>query len=158
MQPKVFPRHIGYSSQDLCKIKFGATAQNTTMDWIMPEMSKFGVSFGCTGYVIILTTLMAFKRKEIIESFEILKKKPLKICRFFSYPNGDWDGGSIAFVSEAKYQGGLTTRLGFNTSKTNPFLLNRIGLHEYISHTANLFWFRIFQAIFPGSGPHIYQP
>ncbi len=146
-------------SGSYAKLNLAQTAQKTTMDWDhASEMSKFGVSFGSHGlHHHILTTLDGnLKRKEIIESFEILKKKPLKVSRFFSYPNGDWDEGSIAFVSEAGYQGGLTTRLGYNTSKTNPFLLNRIGLHEYISHTANLFWFRIFQVIFPGSGPHIY--
>jgi hypothetical protein len=69
----------------------------------------------------------------------------------FSFPNGNWDAESIRYLMEAGYVAAVTTQPGFNTSATCPFLLNRIGLHEYISDTPDLLWFSIFQSILAGS-------
>ncbi len=132
------------------------TAKRTVIDWENAyEMSKSGISFGSHGlHHYILNGLdSSSKRMEVIESFEDLKKRPVSICPFFSYPNGSWDEESLTFVRQAGYQGALTTRLGHNNLENSPFLLNRIGLHEYISRTPALFWFRIFQGVLAGSGP-----
>ena len=51
-------------------------------------------------------------------------------------------------VREAGYAGAVSTRFGYNGPHTDPFLLRRIGLHDYISFTPSLFWFRMCQAFF----------
>jgi peptidoglycan/xylan/chitin deacetylase (PgdA/CDA1 family) len=100
----------------------------------------------------ILPTLKAdLKREEIFGSLEMLRKIGLAEQPIFSYPNGDWDDESIRLLVDAGYEGAVTTRLGLNSKKTNLFLMNRVGLHETISNTPSLFWFRIFQAYLSGS-------
>ena len=119
------------------------------IDWgHVSEMGQYGITFGSHGlHHYILTTLdNTLKKVEIAESLNKLKKKTNATIPVFSYPNGDWDKASIDLIMEAGYLGALTTKLGCNNYQTPPYLLNRIGLHEYISHTPDLFWFRIFQA------------
>ena len=117
------------------------------------EMGQYGITFGSHGlHHWILNKLdNRLKRKEIFESLNLLQNNGIKTIPFFSYPNGNWDKESIDILYESGYSGGLTTQIGYNNLHTYPFLLNRVGIHEYISDCPDLFWFRIFQSIFAGS-------
>ena len=117
------------------------------------EMGQHDISFGSHGlnHYILPTLNYELKKKEIVESFEKLHEKGVNIAPFFSYPNGDWDDDSASLVSSTGYKGALTVKLGWNTSNSDPYSLNRIALHEYISSSAPLFWFRIFQAVMAGN-------
>ena len=129
----------------------------TIMDWNqLSEMGAHGITFGSHGlnHHILHSLTSDLKRKEIFKSLEILQNRGIPTIPLFSYPNGYWEAESIAMVCEAGYERALTTHLGYNTSQTHPFLLNRISLHEEISHTPDLFWFRVFQALWAGSRPH----
>ena len=125
------------------------------MDWEqISEMGQYGITFGSHGlnHRILQTLDSEQKRREIFKSCKILEKKAIPMVPFYSYPNGRWDKESVAFVSEAGCQGAVTTHLGYNNFQTHPFLLNRVSMHEDMSHTPDLFWFRVFQAF--GSGSH----
>jgi len=118
------------------------------------ELGESGVSFGSHGlnHYILPMVNTHIKKEEIFQSMQILKNKGVSTVPYFSYPNGDWDDETLEMLSEAGYKGALTTRLGNNSSKTPPFPLNRVSMHEDISRTPGLFWFRIFQAILAGAG------
>lgn len=129
--------------------------QKNIIDWDhVSEMSQYGITFGSHGlqHYILPTLDNGLKRKDIFESLEGLKSRGARTIPFFSFPNGEWDRESLQLICDAKYRGALTTRIGFNVPGTNPFLLNRISLHEYISNIPELLWFRIFQAMISGSG------
>lgn len=113
------------------------------------EMSQNGITFGshCLNHYILPNLSKEIKKKEIFDSISILNKKGVSVSPFFSFPNGDWDNESLALVKEAGYKGALTTRLGYNTAQTDPFLLNRIAVHDDVTNTPSLLWFRILQAV-----------
>ena len=128
-------------------------SQNTVLNWNqISEMGQHRITFGAHGlqHYILSTLDNHLKQREIVYPLTLLHKKKIQYVPFFSYPSGDWDEESIAFVSEAKYKGALTAHIGYNTSKTHQFLLNRVQFHENISNTPDLFWFRIFQAFLAG--------
>jgi peptidoglycan/xylan/chitin deacetylase (PgdA/CDA1 family) len=128
--------------------------QTTIIDWNhMREMGKFGITFGSHGlrHYILNTLTSKVKKEEIFESRELLEGKGIATVPFFSFPNGSWDQESTALLSLAGYRGGLTTRDGYNVRRTHPVLLNRVGMHDYISNTPDLFWFRILQSLLAGS-------
>ncbi len=113
------------------------------------EMSGAGVSFGSHGvnHHILPRLESEMKRREIFESLKMLRDKGVSVSPFFAYPNGDWDEESIAFVKEAGYIGAVTTQLGHHQPDTDPFLLRRIHMHEYMSNSPPLLWFSVFQAM-----------
>ena len=138
------------------ELGFVSNACGPTIGWEdMREMSNHGISFGPHGVShLILTTLTdASKRREIFDSFAVMRDKRISLIPVFSFPNGNWDMESVRYLTEAGYRGAVTTRLGFNNSASCPFLLSRVGLHEYISHTPDLLWFCILQAMLAGSRP-----
>jgi hypothetical protein len=121
------------------------------------EMAHNKINFGSHGlnHYILPSVQFSIKKKEIFDSMEILRKKGIPFSPIFSYPNGDWDDDCLDFLLEKGYIGGVTTRLGYNTSRTFRFLLNRILFHEAISNTPSLFWCRIFQSFVAGAGPYL---
>lgn len=119
------------------------------------EISGNGISFAPHGlnHLILPTLDSTTKCKEIRESLNALRENDIDAIPIFSYPNGDWDNESIDCLIDEGYLAAVTTKLGYNTTKTDRHLLNRIGLHEFICNTPGLFWFRIFQAMLAGSQP-----
>lgn len=113
------------------------------------EMSRQGITFGSHGlnHYILPCISHDMKKREIIDSLQILKRKEISVSSFFSFPNGDFDSESLALVNEAGYKGALTTRRGYNVTHPNQILFNRIAVHEDVSNTPSLLWFRILQAI-----------
>jgi peptidoglycan/xylan/chitin deacetylase (PgdA/CDA1 family) len=144
----------GLVSRAYGELGLALKTRSHTIGWEdMREMSNHGISFGPHGcnHLILTTLTGASKRQEIFNSLAIMGDKRIGLHPVFSFPNGSWDGESIRYLMEAGYVAAVTTRRGFNTSATCPFLLNRIGLHEYISDTPDLLWFSIFQSILAGS-------
>ena len=132
--------------------RLGVTLPSTRyiMSWEqIREMSKEGITFGSHGlHHYILTQLNHdTKSKEVVNSFHALQNAKVAMTPFFSYPNGNWDEEALSLVRQAGYRGAVTTSIGSNGLSTNPYLLKRIAIHEDISHTASLLWFRIFQAV-----------
>jgi peptidoglycan/xylan/chitin deacetylase (PgdA/CDA1 family) len=120
-----------------------------TMTWEqIREMGGHGITFGSHGlrHYILSHVDSPAKREEIVGSWNALLKTDVAVTPFFSYPNGDWDDECLSLVTEAGYRGAVTTQAGINLPSTNPYLLKRIALHEDISNTPALFWFRMLQA------------
>ncbi len=109
------------------------------------------ISFGShTANHSILTTLNDEETiKELISSKQTLKEKNVldSDCIPFCYPNGDCNNRIANLVEKCGYSLAVTTRKGWNKGSTNPYLLNRIGLHEDVSFTRSMFACRIFELI-----------
>ena len=135
-------------SESYKKLGFIQEYDNSLLDWEqVQEMERNGISFGSHSLNHLILPLIEdeVKRMEIAESLHRLISKGVKANPFFCYPNGSWDNTSIDIVKSAGYQGAVSTRLGLNTSDTNPYILNRIPVHNEISNTPLLLWYRLFQ-------------
>jgi peptidoglycan/xylan/chitin deacetylase (PgdA/CDA1 family) len=120
------------------------------MNWNqVREMGRQGIAFGSHGlhHYILPQLPQRAKRHEVVDSLRVLQQAGIAVAPFFSYPNGDWDDETRLLVEQAGYQGGVSTRLGCNAPSTDRCLLKRIPIHEDISNTSSLLWFRIFQAV-----------
>jgi peptidoglycan/xylan/chitin deacetylase (PgdA/CDA1 family) len=123
---------------------------DTIMNWEhVREMGRSGITFGSHGLHHNILTQLAYQSKyeEVVKSLNVLHHADVAVAPFFSYPNGNWDSEAVSLVKQAGYKGAVTTELGFNALSTNPYLLKRVALHEDISHTPSLLWFRTFQAL-----------
>ncbi len=112
------------------------------------EMGAQGIRFGSHGlYHYILPRIACdLKTKEVRGSYALLQGLNTPISHVFCYPNSDLDAESIACVKEAGYMGAVGGSLGYVGPRSHPFVLNRIPLHNDISCTPSLLWFRLFQA------------
>lgn len=61
----------------------------------------------------------------------------------FCYPNGNYDDRVIKIVEEVGYSVAVTTDRGWNNANTPRFTLKRVGIHQDISSTKELFGCRI---------------
>jgi peptidoglycan/xylan/chitin deacetylase (PgdA/CDA1 family) len=122
----------------------------TTLGWDeITEMSDNLISFGPHGYRhYILPRLDSVEKEfEIAKSIAIWRNHKANFIEIFCYPNGDWDDETIKYLKKYGYKAGVTTLVGCNSLYSNSFLLKRLDLHESISNTIGLFWFRVYQAI-----------
>ena len=112
------------------------------------EMSKSGfISFGShTSHHHILTTLAD---EEIYHELETSREKLIaeQVAEYsfipFCYPNGNYSDKIASMVEETGYALAVTTDGGWNSINSNPFQLQRIGIHQDISSTESLFGCRI---------------
>ena len=131
-------------------IGINPSTSDSIMKWDqIREMGRHGITFGSHGLHHNILTQLSYDAKceEVAKSLDVLHNAGVAVSPFFSYPNGDWDTDAVSLVKQTGYKGAVTTELGFNVLSTNPYLLKRVALHEDISHTSSLLWFRIFQAI-----------
>lgn len=61
----------------------------------------------------------------------------------FSYPNGNYDNRVIKILEEAGYHAAVTTEKGWNYIDTPRYTLKRVGIHQDISSTKEMFGCRI---------------
>lgn len=112
------------------------------------EMGTQGIRFGSHGlhHYILPRIASDVKAKEVRGSYAMLQGLNVPLSHVFCYPNSDWDPESIACVEESGYMGAVGGSLGYVGPQSHPFMLNRIPLHNDISCTPSLLWFRLFQA------------
>ena len=112
------------------------------------EMGQNGITFGSHGlhHRILPTLNYQEKEEEINRSFNVLQEHYIPIARVFCYPNGDWDHDCLKILSDSDYLGAVTTQGGQIGQDTESFLLNRIGIHEDVSSSPSLFFYRFYQA------------
>lgn len=80
---------------------------------------------------------------EILASKTILQQKLQSPIELFCFPNGDYNTEALALV-KANYSAAVTTQRGINSANSvAPHQLTRIGLHDEVSHTRNLFRARL---------------
>jgi len=81
-------------------------------------------------------------RDEIAGSQQLLAENLGAPPRTFCYPNGDHSPEAVAMVRE-RYLGAVTTQRGWNSPASDRWLLQRVGVHEDVSKTANQFVSRL---------------
>ena len=81
-------------------------------------------------------------RHEIAGSKQTISDKTGISVNTFCYPNGDYSAAAKDLV-EQHYACAVTTKNGWNTASSNPYLLQRIGLHEDISNDKTSFLSRL---------------
>ncbi|MCF6236495.1 MAG: polysaccharide deacetylase family protein [Gammaproteobacteria bacterium] len=79
---------------------------------------------------------------EIAQSKTVLENMLENKITGFCYPNGDFDDRSVSLV-KTTYDYACTTRKGWNSSKSDAFLLNRMLVHNDVSNTPVKFESRI---------------
>lgn len=66
---------------------------------------------------------------EIQNSRKILEDKLGQQVEHFAYPYGKYSQDSPNMVRQSGYRSGCSTRSGFNTPRTDPFVLHRIEVY-----------------------------
>ncbi|MDT8281494.1 MAG: polysaccharide deacetylase family protein [Gammaproteobacteria bacterium] len=79
---------------------------------------------------------------EIADSKQVIEDRTGRAVKTFCYPNGDYSAAAKTLV-EQHYIGAVTTKSGWNTATSNPYLLQRMGVHEDISSDKTSFLARI---------------
>lgn len=80
--------------------------------------------------------------KEIRQSKSIIEDKTGEPVTSFCFPNGDYTQQTLLLVKQL-YQCAVTTNYGWNTQQDDPFILNRIGVHQDISADKTAFLARL---------------
>lgn len=79
---------------------------------------------------------------EVADSKQTIEDKTGRTVKTFCYPNGDHSSAARILVGQ-NYTGAVTTERGWNTAASDPYLLQRIGVHEDISYDETSFLARI---------------
>jgi peptidoglycan/xylan/chitin deacetylase (PgdA/CDA1 family) len=81
-------------------------------------------------------------KEEIINSKNDIKTNSSANVDMFCFPNGDYSQAAIELVKK-NYLGAVTTQSGWNNRTTDPFLLNRISMHQDIASNRTQFLSRL---------------
>lgn len=81
---------------------------------------------------------------QLTESIEHLQREAANPEKLLAYPNGNFSREVVNMLSESGYIGAVTTERGFVQNSSPLFGLPRIAVHEDVSHTLNLFKWRLF--------------
>lgn len=94
------------------------------------DMQRRGMEIGShTANHLPLTTLPPDKQREELRlSKLIMEWRGMHTIYSFSYPNGAYDAGVVAMLSEEDYLTAVTGEAGLNTLTTNPYLLHRVNI------------------------------
>ena len=94
------------------------------------DMQRRGMEIGShTANHLPLTTLPPDKQREELRlSKLIMEWRGMNTIYSFSYPNGAYDAGVVAMLSEEDYLTAVTGEAGLNTLTTNPYLLHRVNI------------------------------
>jgi peptidoglycan/xylan/chitin deacetylase (PgdA/CDA1 family) len=79
---------------------------------------------------------------EIAGSKRALEERLGAAPRTFCYPNGNTSAAAVSLVRD-NYLGAVTTRPGWNTRSSDRATLDRIGVHEGVSNSADAFVARL---------------
>jgi peptidoglycan/xylan/chitin deacetylase (PgdA/CDA1 family) len=79
---------------------------------------------------------------EIVSSQRVLADQLGTAPRTFCYPNGDHCPAAVAMVRD-NYLGAVTTRHGWNSPRSDRWLLQRVGVHDDVSKTQTQFLARL---------------
>lgn len=81
-------------------------------------------------------------QNEIRASRELIEQQVRSPVSSFCYPNGDHCPAAVELV-RGSYSTAVTTRRGWNSTVTDAYLLNRVGVHEDVSNSAAAFLSRL---------------
>lgn len=110
------------------------------------EMSAAGVSFGSHSSTHRLLTHLKSNEvhREVTESWDMLRAKPIVTVPVFCYPNGNCSEEVRRSVEAAGYTAATTTEFGYeDRMPSQPFGLKRINIHNDVTYTPKLFAFHL---------------
>lgn len=110
------------------------------------EMSAAGVSFGShsSTHRILPHLKSNDVHREVTESWDLLRAKPIVTVPVFCYPNGDSSEEVRRSVEAAGYTAATTTVFGCeDRMPSQPFGLKRINIHNDVTYTPALFAFHL---------------
>jgi peptidoglycan/xylan/chitin deacetylase (PgdA/CDA1 family) len=106
------------------------------------EMSRHGITFGshtCT-HPILTNIPMEMVDRELRDSLETLRIKPIASIPVFCYPNGSYNGTIKGRVREAGYEAAVAVDSSAETTeRPDLFAIRRVGIHQDITRTQALF-------------------
>jgi hypothetical protein len=80
--------------------------------------------------------------REIVGSRRALQEICARDINVFCYPNGETSPAALDLVRR-HYLGSVTTRKGWHTAASDPYLVRRLGVHEDVSNTRESFLARL---------------
>lgn len=94
------------------------------------ELSKAGFEIGCHSKTHAYLTDLTLDglRDEIVKAKDLLEQIIGKRVDHLSCPGGRWNRRVAEVARQAGYRSVTTSRIGTNSSSTNPFCLNRVGV------------------------------
>ena len=141
--------------QEICE---WLEATRRALDWKVPEqrvlvnwqeveeMSASGISFGSHSSTHRIMTRLSREeiRKELHDSFDSLRQRPIRSIPVFCYPNGDYNRDVVEEVQQAGYEAAVSGRFGLERGVPDDLWgLKRIGVHNDVSRTPALFALRM---------------
>ncbi|MDQ3234698.1 MAG: polysaccharide deacetylase family protein [Pseudobdellovibrionaceae bacterium] len=111
------------------------------------EMSQHGLSFGShsCSHRILTTITPEDVSDELTRSRQILLGEGVNFVPVFCYPNGNSDSHIQSQVQASGYEAAVTVQMGVEGSRPKKqFAINRVGIHNDVTSTIQLFSFRLF--------------
>lgn len=122
------------------------TAKPDMLDWDqLREMSASGIEVGShTRHHVRLADHVGSRElhDEVVGSADVIQRNCKIRPRLFCYPNGDRSKAAEALVRQ-NYIGACVVRRGWNTHRSDPYVLQRIGIHEGIASSRAKFLARL---------------
>lgn len=108
-------------------------------------MAEDGISFGSHGksHALLPNVDAQMAEKEIRESKRIMQECIGSTICAFSYPNGDYNSEIVRAVRDAGYRAAFGTKPGYVSSRSNPFKIRRINIHQDMTGSVPMFLARI---------------
>ena len=126
--------------------------ERQVLDWDeIKEMMNYSISFGShtVNHKILTNNVDIQKvRFELEVSKRTIENKIDSKVRSFCFPNGNFNDLLIGELEKANYDLGFIGGRGVNDSKTDPFRVKRIGIHNDVSYNSALFACRLLFPIF----------
>lgn len=124
------------------QLKLPKLSSHSLMNWDqLRTVQKSGLmdvgSHTCHHYRLTEALSEDTMTQEIIESRNLLERELDQPVKLFCYPNGDVSPSAVRLVRET-YSAAVTTKRGINSAGLDMHMLQRIGVHEDVSHTPML--------------------
>jgi len=128
-------------------LSLNAADHRALVNWQeVAEMSSCGITFGSHSSTHQILTRLSREemRRELRDSLDDLRRRPIASIPVFCYPNGNYNPQVVEEVQRAGYEAAVSGRFGLESGVPDELWgLRRIGVHNDISRTVAMFALRI---------------